>query len=895
MLPALPDAPVEPARPAFPVVAVAAPLVGAVVIGLVTGSPFVLVFALLSPIIAVGSVLDARRTARRTRRRDEARFDRDCTRFAELVIVAHRDEADERLREALAAQEADSGPVLVGVAPGASRCQMTDSSPEGDVPAAVQERRAALSRHSAVNPALPVTVPRGPVCVRGESATARGLRRALAAMPGVTLLEDDAERGTQGDDVVEIAVEGLRVARVRAPGVPERRVRLVLASDRERAARSAERDALVFPDRVAWSRLQGAASLGAAVGVDARGAVVGVDLLGDGPHVLVGGTTGSGKSEFLRVLALSIAARHSPAQWSLLLVDFKGGSTFADLERLPHCAGVITDLDDALADRALGSLRAEITRRERLLLAQGARDLRNCADPFPRLLVLVDEYAALVQTFPELQQVFADLSARGRSLGIHLVLCTQRPHGVVRDAVVANCAIRVVFRTTEAADARAVLGTDAPDARALPPGRALLLAGGAPSTIQVALLKDGDVEAVLEAASVHPTVPTPWAPVLPALLTLDAVHDLSAHEEAESEGRAGMPAVDARGGGEVGGRGAGGGNGVTFAFGALDDVDAQRWRAATWRPRSDGHLAVLGAPGAGRTTALATCAAVARAQGWSVIHVPASLADAVEVLDRIAADPPPHTLMVVDDLDHVLAAAPAAHGSLLLDRWDRAAAELRRSGGAAAAVLGTATAAHRIISGRFGARLVLRSLDEDDHALSGAPRRGHDRRAPAGRGWWFEHRVQVALPPRPLPAPARPALPVVPLGSESLAILSADPARTVAHLRRLAPERTTVTALDTARYEHPTSAVALDHPLFVGDADDWQRAWPLWSTVRRHLGIVVEGVSEAEVRALLGSRASMPPLDQSRGEIGYRPAGTPSAAVRRARWPDATSADAAPA
>lgn len=886
MLPALPDPPVEPARPAFPVVAVAAPLVGAVVIGVVTGSPFVLVFALLSPVIAVGSVLDARRTARRARRRDEARFARECTRFAELVTVAHRDESDERVRAVLAAQDTDSGPVLVGVAPGASRCRVTDSSSEVDVPAAVQKRRAALSQLAALNPVLPVTVPRGPVRVRGESVAARGLRRALAAMPGIAVVEEEPARGNLGEDVVEILVEGLRSARVRSPGVPVQRVRLVLASDRERAARSAERDAQELPHRVPWNRVQGETSLGAAVGVDARGTVVGLDLLGDGPHVLVGGTTGSGKSEFLRVLALSIAAHHSPAQWSLLLVDFKGGSTFADLERLPHCAGVITDLDDALADRALGSLRAEITRRERLLLAQGARDLRDCEDPFPRLLVLVDEYAALVQTFPELQQVFADLSARGRSLGIHLVLCTQRPHGVVRDAVVANCAIRVVFRTTEVADARAVLGADAPDARALPPGRALLLADGASFAVQVALLEDGDVAAVLAAAAAHPTVPTPWAPALPALLTLDAVHDLVEREVAESEGEGegegSVTAVRARG------------DDVAFAFGALDDVDAQRWRAATWRPWTDGHLAVLGAPGAGRTAALATCAAVARSQGWSVIHVPANLADAVEVLDRITTDPPPRTLMVVDDLDHVLATAPTAQGSLLLDRWDRAAAELRRAGGAAAAVLGTATAAHRIVSGRFGARLVLRSLDEDDHALSGAPRRGHDRRAPAGRGWWFEHRVQVAQSPRPLPAPARPAVPVVPLGLESLAILTADPARTLARLRSLAPETTIVTALDTARYEPPESAVALDRPLFVGDAEDWQRAWPLWSTARRHLGLILDGISEAEVRALLGTRASLPPLESSRGEVGYRPAGAPSAAVRRARWPDAVTSGEAP-
>lgn len=872
MLPALPDPPVEPARASFPVVAVAAPLVGAVVIGLVTGSPFVLMFALLSPIIAIGSLLDARRTARRARRQDEARFDGDCRRFAELVAAAHREESREHMRAALAAQDTESGPVVVGLAPGASRHQLTSPPAGGEVPEAVRARLEALAEFASVNPALAVVVPRGSVRVRGDSVTARWLRRSLAAVPGVELWASEPARSPGGEDPVEITVVGLREARVRNPGGREHRVRLVLASDRERAARSAERVSRSLPDHLRWADVRGRAPRGAAVGVDADGTVLGLDVVGDGPHVLVGGTTGSGKSEFLRVLALSIAAEHSPAQWSLLLVDFKGGSTFADLERLPHCAGVITDLDDALADRALGSLRAEIMRRERLLLAQGARDLRDCADPFPRLLVLVDEYAALVQTFPDLQQVFSDLSARGRSLGIHLVLCTQRPHGVVRDAVVANCAVRVVFRTTEASDARAVVGVDAPDARALPPGRALLLASGAPGAVQVAMIEPGDVEAVIAAAAVHPAVPSPWAPALPSQLALESVHGLLA-EECSDDSTA-HPASRPEGA-------------EGFAFGALDDVEGQRWRAAVWRPSTEGALAVLGAPGTGRTSALATCAAVARSQGWGVIHVPDEVADAVDVLVRIATDPPPRTLVVMDDLDRVLALASAPHASLFLESWDRAVAELRRVGGAAAAVLGTATAAHRTASGRFGARLVLRSLDDDDHALSGAPRRGHDRRAPAGRAWWFEHRVQVATPPRGLPAPARPAVPVIPLGPEPLAIITADTGRAIARVRALGTGCTIVTALESAHYGDPAGAAASEPPIFVGDAEDWQRAWSLWSTVRRQLGVIVDGVPEAEVRALLGNRAVLPPLETSRGEVWYRPAGVPAGSLSRARWPDA--------
>jgi hypothetical protein len=221
-----------------------------------------------------------------------------------------------------------------------------------------------------------------------------------------------------------------------------------------------------------------------------------------------------------------------------------------------------------------------------------------------------------------------------------------------------------------------------------------------------------------------------------------------------------------------------------------------------------------------------------------------------------------------------------------MERWDRAVTALRAVGGAAAAVVGTATAASRILAGRFGSRLCLRALDEDDHALSGAPRRGHDRRAPAGRAWWFEQRVQVALPPRALPAEARPTVPVIPIEAGPLAIVAAEPARVVARLRALDPRRTIITDLDAATAEHVIGTTALDRPLFVGDAEDWQRAWSLWSSVRRQLPLVVDGLSDADVRALLGTRAAPPPLNAQRGEVLHRPAGSGASDLQRARWPD---------
>ena len=105
--------------------------------------------------------------------------------------------------------------------------------------------------------------------------------------------------------------------------------------------------------------------------------VIDIDLVRDGPHGLVAGTTGSGKSELLRTLVVSLAAQSSPEAVNLILVDFKGGSTFDACERLPHTVGVVTDLDDGLAERMLVSVDAEVRRRERLLRDAGADDLTS--------------------------------------------------------------------------------------------------------------------------------------------------------------------------------------------------------------------------------------------------------------------------------------------------------------------------------------------------------------------------------------------------------------------------------------------------------------------------------------------------------------------------------------
>ncbi len=208
-----------------------------------------------------------------------------------------------------------------------------------------------------------------------------------------------------------------------------------------------------------------------------------LDLRAQGPHALVGGTTGSGKSEFLQSWILGMAADNSPSRVTFLLVDYKGGAAFADCVELPHCVGLVTDLSPHLVRRALASLDAELRHREQLLHDKRAKDLlelerRNDPDCPPSLVIVVDEFAALVSEVPEFVDGVVNIAQRGRSLGLHLVLATQRPAGVIKDNLRANTNLRIALRMADEGDSDDVIGTTQaamfdPDL----PGRAIVKSG----------------------------------------------------------------------------------------------------------------------------------------------------------------------------------------------------------------------------------------------------------------------------------------------------------------------------------------------------------------------------------------------------------------------------------
>jgi DNA segregation ATPase FtsK/SpoIIIE, S-DNA-T family len=227
------------------------------------------------------------------------------------------------------------------------------------------------------------------------------------------------------------------------------------------------------------------------IGLDAAGQPVELDIKesaqgGMGPHGLVIGATGSGKSELLRTLVLGLALTHSPQVLNFVLVDFKGGATFLGLDRLNHVSAVITNLEEELplVDRMRDALHGEVVRRQELLRASGnyaslrdyERDRERGAKlaPLPTLFIVLDEFSELLAAKPEFIDLFVMIGRVGRSLGVHLLLASQRLEEGRLRGLDTQLSYRIGLRTYSAAESRIVLGV--PDAYELPsrPGNGYL-------------------------------------------------------------------------------------------------------------------------------------------------------------------------------------------------------------------------------------------------------------------------------------------------------------------------------------------------------------------------------------------------------------------------------------
>lgn len=229
------------------------------------------------------------------------------------------------------------------------------------------------------------------------------------------------------------------------------------------------------------------------VGVSQEGPAL-LDLVHDGPHFLVAGTTGAGKSELLRTMVLSAASHLPPSELGFVLVDFKGGAAFDGVAGLPHVHGLVTDLGPAELDRALASLRSEVVHREQRFRELGVSDWagyrrvrRSHESPLPRVCLIIDEFRMMMDHAPDSLRELIRLASIGRSLGLHLVLATQRPQGAVSADIRANLGTSIALRVQSELDSLDVIGTS--QAAEIPsklPGRAMLAKGATRTLIQVA-------------------------------------------------------------------------------------------------------------------------------------------------------------------------------------------------------------------------------------------------------------------------------------------------------------------------------------------------------------------------------------------------------------------------
>ncbi|MET9253164.1 FtsK/SpoIIIE domain-containing protein [Streptomyces sp. NPDC003717] len=263
----------------------------------------------------------------------------------------------------------------------------------------------------------------------------------------------------------------------------------------------------------------GGSTTAAPVGIAADGPFV-LDIRRDGPHALVAGTTGAGKSELLQTIITSLAVANRPDALNYVLIDYKGGSAFMDCARLPHTVGMVSDLDAHLTERALASLAAELHRRERILFDAAAKDIEDYNDtrklrpelePMPRLVLVIDEFASLVAELPDFVAGLVDIARRGRSLGVHLILATQRPAGVVSADIRANTNLRIALRVTDASESLDVI--EAPDSGAIAkstPGR-MYVRSGAQSLVGVQSARIGGRRPATGGTGPKATLlPLPW-------------------------------------------------------------------------------------------------------------------------------------------------------------------------------------------------------------------------------------------------------------------------------------------------------------------------------------------------------------------------------------------------
>lgn len=897
----LPAAPAEPRRQPVPVLAAVVPIAAGVVLWLVTGSIFSLCFAALGPLMIGASLLDGLRIRRRDRRSaadDETagwrRVEQDLLRRhqrerRELRRV-HPDAAaclqDPPLRDLREIDE--SMPVVIGS--GTRRSVLRVTGDDGERGRAFRQRAANVKD-------VPITVAIGRgICLRGPAPQVAAAARAIVVQlclrhaPGQLALVGGgmealglgglphagrARRGAwklavvMGEDECPDAAAQLRVCGPEAE-VPEgvttvvdcatpARARLRTAAGVEEivveclsrpqavaiAAGSLEREGgeAQLPDSVTLGELaqpaeDGGMGLSAVIGRTERADVV-LDLVEDGPHAIVTGMTGSGKSELLVTWITSMARSHAPDEVTFVLADFKGGTAFDPLRQLPHVAAVMTDLDDEGARRGVQSLTAELRRREAVLADLGAKNIAEADGRLARLVIVVDEFAALLQDHPDLGAVFTDVAARGRALGMHLILGTQRAAGVIRDGLAANCPLRVSLRVTEAADSRLVIGSD--DAAELPGGaasRGLAFVrrpqDAAATAVRVALAGASDLRGI-SARWPDATAPaSPWLPPLPRQLDLDELVTAQAP-------------------------------GAALLVGLIDEPERQRQMPMLLRPGPDRGMAVIGGSGSGRTTLLRVLAAQCQ-RSMLLSGDPERAWDALaELLDSTSTP----ELVLCDDLDQLVAAFPVEYGQVFLERLEKLVRSAAARGCTVVITTGRASGQISRVIEALPTRLLLRMGTKMEHLAAGGDNDGYRRDRPAGRGRVGEREVQVAWVDSGAESDEAEIAEQWTPSARVVGVIALGVRRVVEGLRAAYPDHVVSPVAERAQ-DAPSSlpsgggastvTLASNAPptILVGDAETWQRQWALWQRIRFEGEMLFLAECAGELRSFAGSR-ELPP------------------------------------
>lgn len=880
----LPDAPGESPRPPLPLLSAVVPVIGAVVLWLLTGSISALWFAALGPLLAIAALGDALRGRRKTRR--TAR--RDAERLMDAVSAAvderHREERDARWARhpdvaGYAARPAEiwrpvpgrAEVMVVGRGQGASDLRL-EGTPHSDRERALRQAARTLTAAPVVLPVTAGIAVTGPPILAAAVVRALAVQICLAQAPGdVRVAGSGLPDGLPHAEATHGALvyigdggralpAGVDIPVIRLdPGVPPpprcaavltvlapRSARLdhagrsqsveVEALSRDQAARMvadladrAQRslghraDAATALAEVFRVVAEESGRLSAPIGVAAGEPVV-IDLVEDGPHAVVIGVTGSGKSELLTTWVAGLCRGRSAQEVSVLLVDFKGGRTFDALVGLPHVTGVLTDLDDAQALRAIDSLHAEIRHRERTLAEHGARDVAAVPGVLPRLVIVVDEYAALVAAHPRLHDLFGDIAARGRALGMHLILASQRAAGSFRDAVLANAPLRIAMRVTDAADSRAVLGTDdAAHLSGLPHARGLALvrraADLAPLTVRVALCAPETIAGLI-AASAPQRARAPWLPALP--------------------GR--VPLAEVRRNGEI-------------ILGRADDPAAQRQPLLRLGTEGAGFT-VVGSAGSGKTTLLRAVAA----QASSVVWVSADLEHAwdalagIDVVERGAT-------VIVDDADVVAGRLGIDYAAPWLGMLERTAREARGRGIRLVVSTARLSGAVARVADLLPQRALLRLPSRADHVAAGGDAGDFLMDLPPGRGWWVRRLVQfVDVPAAPFTVPSVPAW--IP-GPRSLGMIAPAGPRLREFLASCASA-----GIPTRPVDEP-GATPRPGVLLWGSPEAWLGRWAVLAACRAEGELIVDAACAAEYRTLTGRR-DLPPFAAPGADRAWR-------------------------